>query len=177
MSDYEPAGAPTKKQVRELLNPLATLRGEIVGAYAQVEYLLGDLYVQARHRPEYRGIGARFPYQVESRISSARIIFSVEGPLLKYAEQADGLLDRILSFEGLRNYMAHGYLDIQVNKSGQHRIRFQMYVPKKGGKLDRHVHRTDIPTLAAEAEQIGSYASEFVRLWRKMYMVEKFEMV
>ena len=100
-------------QVKNAVQHAAFLRGTIIGGYAQVEFILGDIWVCCIHRPEYSSsIRQSFPYKLDSRIKTVRALLALPGPLKRFESEMDGLLNQILDYEEIRQFLAHGAMHL-----------------------------------------------------------------
>jgi hypothetical protein len=90
----------THQAHRDLVDEAIYLRGRIIAAYAQVEFLLADLISKLEDR---------FAYRIESRIKGVRKIADM--PRYEaYWYDLHRLADELLIYEELRHFVAHGYM-------------------------------------------------------------------
>ncbi|MBI3700588.1 MAG: hypothetical protein HY242_09130 [Afipia sp.] len=170
---HEPLVEPPEKiklQVREA----AALRGNIVGAFSHIEYLLADVCMRAWLRPEYRHLADSFPYKVESRIRSVRTLFSAEGPLKKYEATVDPLLDELLKFEELRHFMAHGWAQGDIKKN-EITISYRLYIIAKGGSPTSETKTFSLRELQEIADDLNKYSANILGLFYRIYLDEKLQ--
>jgi hypothetical protein len=153
----------------DLMQEVHFLRGAIISSYAQVEFLLTDLNMRCRQLPAYAEIAAGFPYKLESKISRVKALITAPGPLNAYADDLQGLVDRISGYEESRHFIAHGQLRVP-REATRRPVIFQMYRPGKKGEPEEHGEiRTDVDQLTNFAAEIAEYARQMVRLFERIY--------
>src|SRR5579863_2583267 len=104
---------PTEQQKR-LVDEALYLRGRIVASYAHVEFLLADLVVK---------LDLRFPYLIEARIKAVKRIAERQGYEI-YKADLERICAELLQYDELRNFMAHGFLSLTVDRKGNHQFEF-----------------------------------------------------
>jgi hypothetical protein len=95
---------------KAFVNHAVYLRGNIIISYAHIEFLLTDICLKAWQLSEYSQFARAFPYRIESRIRAVRTLFESEGPLKRHHQGIQPALDKLLNFEELRHFVAHGLL-------------------------------------------------------------------
>src|SRR5687767_863851 len=86
-------------------------RGWISNAYAQVEYLLGDLIIRCREFPEYVEQTGTFTHSAPKRVAKVRAMLKANGPLTPYNAEIGKVLDAFESNHEVRNLLAHGFCE------------------------------------------------------------------
>ena len=80
---------------RDLIDEAIYLRGRIVSAYAQVEFLLADLVAKLEDR---------FAYLIDTRIKGVKKIAEMPGYEV-YKQELDRVCDELLVYDELRHFM------------------------------------------------------------------------
>lgn len=148
-----------------LVDEALYLRGRIVAAYAQVEFLLADLVVK---------LDLKFPYLIDARIKGVKRI--AEGPGYEsYKEDLDVACDELLKYDELRHFMTHGFMRMDVDRKGNHQFEFLRYARESEGKFTMLSAKTDIVRLRQAVDDIGEYVSRVIRLFERIYRERKLE--
>jgi hypothetical protein len=150
---------------RLLVDEAIYLRGRIISAYAQVEFLLADLVAKLEDR---------FAYLVDARIKGVKKIAELPGYEI-YKDDLASLSDQLLSYDELRHYMAHGFTRMDVDSAGNHQFEFLRYVREGEGKFQIVSAKTDIYRLRKAVEDIGRYVSDVMNLFEHIYREKKLE--
>jgi hypothetical protein len=80
MSD--PLGAETAAYVEKLLDA----RGATILAFAQLEWFLAKIILEAKEFDQYAGVDLSFSQDAEKRAAVVRKILNVQGPFSPYAD-------------------------------------------------------------------------------------------
>jgi hypothetical protein len=150
---------------KALVDEAIYLRGRIIGSYAQVEFLLADLISKLEDR---------FAYRIESRIKGVRNIAEMAGYEV-YRYDLNRLSDELLIYEELRHFKAHGFMRTEFDRGGNHRFELLRYTREGEGKYELLQSKTDITRLRHAVEDIGSYVSEVMALFERIYREKKLE--
>jgi hypothetical protein len=150
---------------KALVDEALYLRGRIIASYAQVEFLLADLISKLEDR---------FAYRIESRIKGVRKIAEMAG-FEVYRYDLNRLSDELLVYEELRHFMAHGFMRAEFGKGGSHRFELLRYTREGEGKYELLQSTTDITRLRQAVEDIGSYVSDVMNLFERIYRERKLE--
>jgi hypothetical protein len=150
---------------RELIDEAIYLRGRIIAAYAQVEFLLADIISKLEDR---------FAYRIESRVKGVRKIAEMPG-YEAYRYDLHRLSDELLIYEELRHFMAHGFMRAEVDRAGNHRFQLLRYMREGEGKYKLMQSTTDIPRLKQAVKDIGSYVNDVMNLFEHIYREKKLE--
>jgi hypothetical protein len=94
------------------------LRGWIANAYAQIEFLLGDLLLRCREFPEYAAETASFTHSAPKRVRQVRKMLEKEGRLTSFAAELTSIIDRFEERHETRNLLAHGFCEYLVTPTG-----------------------------------------------------------
>lgn len=160
-------GEPRDAQ-KNIIQTAAFLRGTIITSFAQVEFILADLAVKCERFPEYKALLRKFPYKLEERIKAVKNLLSAPGPLVKYRNEVEPLVQKILDYEELRHFLAHGLLIVKT-AGDEHVLQYRMYRPGKNG-LEIGFIETDTNQLERNAVEIALYSQSVLVLFRKMYL-------
>jgi hypothetical protein len=150
---------------KSLIDEALYLRGRIVAAYAQVEFLLADISVK---------LDLRFPYLVKDRIKAVERIADREGYGI-YKEAIERVCDELLEYDDLRHFMTHGFLSLEVDKQQNHKFEFLRYQRESSGQFNLLSADTTIENLRDAANDITEYVSNTVRLFERIYREQKLE--
>jgi hypothetical protein len=155
---------PTELQ-KSLVDEALFLRGRIIASYSQVEFLLADISVK---------LDLRFPYRIKDRIKAAKRIAERPG-YESYKNELEQLCDELLMYDEIRNFMAHGFLSLTTDRSGNHQFEFLRYERDGEGQFSLLSGKTEIPRLRDAAEHITVYVRNAVKLFEKIYKEQKLE--
>lgn len=140
------------------------LRGKIITGYAQVEFFLADLSVK---------LNLKFPYLIKDRIKAVKAI--AERPdYADFKDELNEVCDRLIEFDDLRHFMAHGMVMVTTDLKGNHLIEMRRY-QREDGSFKRYDLMTELPFLRESGNQIAAYASRAVRLFQRMYVGNELE--
>jgi hypothetical protein len=155
---------PTELQ-KSLVDEARFLRGRIVAAYSQVEFLLADISVK---------LDLNFPYLVKDRIKAVKRIAERDGYEI-YKEDLDRMCDELLRYDDLRHFMAHGFMSLATDKKGNHQFEFRLYRREGNGKYTLEIRQTTVEGPRQAVGDITEYVSNAVRLFEKIYREQKLE--
>jgi hypothetical protein len=150
---------------RDLIDEALYLRGRIVASYSQVEFLLADFISKLENR---------FAYLIEARIKGVGKIAEMPGYEL-YQQDFHRLSDQLSLYDELRQFMAHGFMRMDVDKAGDHRFEFLRYVREGEGKFQMMSAKTAIHRLRQEVEDIGGYTNNVIKLFERIYREKHLE--
>src|SRR5262249_52722152 len=85
------------------IEKLLDRRGGILIAFAQVEWFLAKLIVEAAKFDEYRGLDLSFSQDAEKRAERLRKILNVDGPFSPYASDLTKYLEVVIKHVPLRS--------------------------------------------------------------------------
>lgn len=88
------------------------LRGWIANAYAQIEYLMGDIIMESMQISEYAELNGRLPHGAPKRITRVRKILAIEGHFSKFCEEIESIIYEFEKYHEIRNLLAHGFCTI-----------------------------------------------------------------
>jgi hypothetical protein len=155
---------PTDLQ-KFLVDEALYLRGRIVAAYAQVEFLLADLVVK---------LDLRFPYLIDKRIKAVRQIADRPG-YSDYKLELDAVCEELYRYDALRHFMAHGFMSMDMDRQGNHRFELLRYEREAEGQFTLLRATIDIERLRQAVADIGEYVSHVMRLFERIYREKKLE--
>ena len=112
------------------------LRGEVIDLFAQIERAVSTFLVHAAVLPEYRALKPTFPHLMGQKLERLRKLMSEAGPLKSRTDEVAPLVDRLASFEDLRNFMAHGTVEVALKQSGEPIYIFRMICAPSDGLTD-----------------------------------------
>jgi hypothetical protein len=150
---------------KALMDEALYLRGRIVAAYAQVEFLLADLVVK---------LDLRFPYLIDKRIKAVKQIAERPG-YSDYKQQLDDVCEELSRYDDLRHFMVHGFMRMDMDKHGNHRFELLRYDREGVGKFTLLSGATDIERLRQAVADMDEYVSHVIRLFERIYREKKLE--
>ena len=156
--------APSDKQ-KALVKEATYLRGRIISAYAQVEFLLADISVK---------LDLRFPYLIKDRIKAAKRISERPG-YESYREELNKVSDDLLQYDDIRNFMTHGFLMLTTDKKDNHVFSMRRYQREGEGNFSLVEIQTTIPRLRVAADHLTAYVQHAVTLFGRIYLEKKLE--
>jgi hypothetical protein len=146
------------------------LRGWITNAYAQIEFLLGDLTLRCRAFPDYVAETATFTHSARGRIEKVRRMLRKPGPLSPYAANLTSIIERFEQGHGTRNLLAHGYCEYLYTPAGDVGLRFQKWHRQKGLPDTLLIRLFRLPDLQAEKESFVALSDEALRFFRQIHI-------
>jgi hypothetical protein len=150
---------------KSLVDEALYLRGRIVAAYAQVEFLLADLVVK---------LDLRFPYLIDKRIKAVKQIAERPG-YSDYKQELDAVCEELSRYDDLRQFMAHGFMSLETDSRGNHRFELLRYDREGEGKFTLLRGTTDVERLRDAVADMGEYVSHVIRLFERIYREKKLE--
>jgi hypothetical protein len=160
---------------KEIVNHAVYLRGNIITSYAHIEFMLADICLKAWQMGQYQHLAGTFPYKTDSRIRTVRTLFEVEGPLKQYREGIQPALDKLLSFEELRHFVAHGLLIVTPMPPDDAMLQYRLYRTTKGGTAIAFFE-TSASDLGDVALEIGTLLNKMLTTFRRIYFDLGFEL-
>lgn len=150
---------------KALVDECIYLRGRILTAYSQVEFILADISVI---------LDLRFPYLISKRIKAAKEIAERPG-YEAYRDELHSACDGLSEFDDIRVFMAHGWVSAEIDKKGNNIIEFLRYERTGDGQFNLMRGATDVVRLRQAAEDITQYCETVLRLFRKIYAEKSLE--
>ena len=157
--------AEATKLQKSLVDEAIFLRGRIVTAYSQVEFLLADISAK---------LDLRFPYPIKERIKAVKRIAERNGYEV-YKDDLDRVCDELLRYDELRHFMAHGFMSLTTDKKENHQFEFLRYQREGDGKFTLMNAETTVERLRQAAGDITEYVSNAVNLFERIYREQKLE--
>ena len=146
------------------------LRGWITNAYAQIEFLLGDLILRCRAFPEYDADTAAFTHSAPKRVRLVRQMLEKTGALSRFAVELTSIVDRFEERHEVRNLLAHGYCEYLHTPSGDAGLQFQKW-HRQGDRDDARLIRLfRLPDLLAERDSLVALSDETLRFFVQMHI-------
>jgi hypothetical protein len=150
---------------KSLVDECIYLRGRIITAYSQVEFILADISVI---------LDLKFPYLISKRIAAAKAIAERPG-YESYRDELQNVCDGLSEFDETRVFMAHGWVAAEIDKQGNNIVAFLRYERVGDGQFQLMRGGTDIARLRQAAEDITQYCEQVLRLFRKIYAEKNLE--
>ena len=144
---------------KSLIEQVTYLRGRILTAYAQVEFLLADISVK---------LDLKFPYRIKDRITAAKRIGDRPG-FEAYKAELDRVCDELLIYDEMRNFMAHGFLILMTDKKDNHQFEFRMYERTKQGEFQLVLINTNTARMSSAVQLIDGYVQRAHEIFRRIY--------
>lgn len=149
-------------------------RGCILTAFGQVEWFMAKLLIEAHAYAEYKNLNLDFSIQAETRAKKLRVLLGEEGPLKKYESTLIPLVDEVMSYAEIRNFMAHGVC--VTTPSNEHSILFRVKMFKRMPGADDHEGKIDftVDQLAGQTKALSTATVAFVHqvrlIWQELGM-------
>ncbi len=146
------------------------LRGWIANAYAQIEYLLGDLIFRCRAFPEYTDETATFPHGAPKRVKKIRQIIRKSGPLSPYAAALNSIMERFEKGHETRNLLAHGFCEYLYTSTGDAGFQFKKWDRQPDRDDALLIRRFRLSDLHAEREVFVALSQDALALFIRIHM-------
>ncbi|MCU1275276.1 MAG: hypothetical protein JWO48_2707 [Bryobacterales bacterium] len=165
MSDQ--LSAETAAYVEKLID----IRGATILAFAQVEWFLAKIILEAKEFDQYLGVDLSFSQDAEKRATVVKKILNVLGPFSPYADDLRKAIDNVMKYVELRSFSAHGLIvrpdpgDISLSS----KLHFRMYRMLKGGKLDDAHRELTLKEYTDEQADLTKAARHFQDIVRKLW--------
>lgn len=162
---------PANEPASEFIQKLIDNRGATLLSFAQVEWFLAKIIVEAKDRPEYKNLDLSFSQNVETRAEKVEALLQVEGPFTPYKIDLGKAMAAVLEHIELRNFAAHGLMvrlddqDFSLNS----RIHFRLFRMLKGGVLTEECRERTLKQYTDEQAALSSSARAFIVLVRKIW--------
>jgi hypothetical protein len=153
------------------MSNLFDARGATLLAFAQVEWFLAKIILEAASFEQYQGLDLSFTQDAEKRAEKVGKLLNTKGPFTPYADKLRKALDEVMEFAQLRNFAAHGLLvrpdpDDCSLSSPIHLRMFRMY---KGGQLIEEKRDLTLKTYTDEQAALTAAAEQFGSLVRTIW--------
>jgi hypothetical protein len=145
------------------------LRGWITNAYAQIEFLLGDLILRCRAFPEYGAETATFTHSAPKRARQVRRMLQKSGVLEPFAAELTSIIDRFEERHETRNLLAHGFCEYLCTPAGDAGLQFQKWHRQEDRDDARLIRCFRLPDLEAEQESLVALSDEALHLFMRMH--------
>jgi hypothetical protein len=103
-----------------------TLRADVINAFAQIERAIGTVLAHAATLPEYKALKPAFPHLLGQKLDRLRKLIREDGPLKSQTSEVAPLVEQLVKFEELRQFMAHGVVEVALKQSGEPIYEFHM---------------------------------------------------
>jgi hypothetical protein len=151
------------------IDRLMDTRGATLIAFAQVEWFLAKIIIEAKAFKEYAALDLSFSQDAEKRADRVREVLKVKGPFSPYAKDLSGKIDDVLKFVELRNFSAHALLIRPDTFELSAPMRFRMFRMLKGGELKDGKLDLTIKEYTNQQAALTAAAREFVGVVRKIW--------
>ncbi|MDN5000672.1 hypothetical protein ACFQZO_07245 [Bradyrhizobium sp. GCM10027634] len=165
-------------EASKFITKLYDARGATLLAFAQVEWFLAKLIVEAASFEQYQALDLSFSHDAGKRAERLKTILNVDGPFSPYADELRTEIGQVMSYEELRNFSAHGMLirpdpnDTSLS-SPIHLRMFQMF---KGGQLVELKKDTTLKAYTDDQEALAAAANRFMTtvkaIWKDLNLKE-----
>lgn len=156
-----------------LIHEQCRLRGQIIGAYSQCEFLLLDVAIQSRILQEYWALDLKYHRKLENRIAQASRLFASSGPLKKYEDRLTPLFQELEKFKSNRDFFAHAYCRIHHNERSE--VFIYKMVRMDGQQMVEDERSFSLEELEALGSDLGALAQKFLLLFAEIYLTEGLE--
>jgi hypothetical protein len=162
-------------ETKALVNHAVYLRGNIITSYAHIEFLLADICLKAWQLPDYTHLARAFPYKTDSRIRAVGALLGCEGPLKQYREGVQPVLDKLLSYEERRHFIAHGLMIVTPLPPNDATLQYRLYRTTRQGTAIAFFETT-ASDLEPVALDIGTLLTGMLITFRRIYFDLGFEL-
>lgn len=107
-----------------------------------------------------------FRHWLDARLKAAKRIAEREG-YEAYKAELEEICDGLANYDDIRKYMAHGWANLEVDKSGNHRFQLLMYERKGEGTFEMMSATSTRERLLEAANDINAYTAKVINLWRR----------
>jgi len=160
---------PIKESYEADIEEGQRLRGWIANAYAQIEFLLGDLILRCRAFPEYEVETGSFTHSAVKRVRQVRRMLQKAGRLEPFAAELTSIIDRFEERHETRNLLAHGFCTYLCTPSGDAGLQFQKWHRQDDRDDARLIRCFRLPDLAIEEDSLVALSGEASRLFQRMH--------
>jgi hypothetical protein len=147
-------------------------RGATLLAFAQVEWYLARLILEATAIEQYKNLDLSFTQDAEKRADRLREVLNVEGPFSPYADELRKTVDEVMKAVELRTFAAHGLM-IRVDPddfSLSSRLHLRMFRMYKGGKLEDLTLERTMKEYSEEQRALTKAAGALGQVVKKMWI-------
>ena len=145
------------------------LRGWITNAYAQIEYLLGDLILRCREFPQYAEATCVFSHSAKKRAHSVKLMLDMPGPLSHFSVELTSVIKRFEEGHNTRNLLAHGFCEYIHTQSGDAGLKFQKFHRDKGQDNAHLIRIFQLVDLKVERDRFVELSDEALRLFMRVH--------
>ena len=156
-------------ELSAVMDRLLDSRGGILIAFAQVEWSMAKLIVEASAFKEYRDLDLSFSQDAEKRAERLATILSTKGPLSPYADELQKCIDRVIKYVPLRTMAAHGLMVRPDSLTLDTAVHFRLFRMYRGGELKEETQDLTIKQYSDQASDLSSAAKEFIAIIRKIW--------
>jgi hypothetical protein len=142
-------------------------RGAILIAFAQVEWFLAKVIVEASNFDQYKAIDFSFSQDAEKRAERVKKILNVDGPFSPYSGTLIKAIDEVMTHIPLRTMSAHGLMVRPDTFELSARLHFRMYRMFKGGNL-QELNLT-MKEYTDQSSSLTTAARQFVNVVRNIW--------
>ena len=164
-----PAALALSPEASEAMGQLMDNRGAILIAFAQVEWFLAKLIVEASNFDQYKAIDLSFSQDAEKRAERVKKILNVDGPFSPYSGTLIKAIDEVMTHIPLRTMSAHGLMVRPDTFELSARLHFRMYRMFKGGNLQEEKLNLTMKEYTDQSSSLTTAAREFVNIVRNIW--------
>jgi hypothetical protein len=151
---------------KELTKEACFLRGQIITGYSMVEFVLADISVR---------LDLKFPYPIKDRIKAAKKIVN-RSEYGAYRNDFHRVCDKLLRYDELRNFMAHGILFLETNRDQtSHKFTMHRYERYGTGKYRRRTLEFSVEDFRRVADEMVRYTNDAYAVFHKFYIEQAVE--
>ena len=152
----------------EIMQEFVFQRGMILTCFAQIEWFLGKLLIEAHAHPNYAEQDLSFSITVERRIKRVRRLFEVPGPFHEFHDRMSAVLDELETNIETRNFMAHGVMISSAHPTHGIVFRMRMFTAFKGGKEADGKMDFVLSQLVNDTKAISDTTKRFIAIVREI---------
>jgi hypothetical protein len=163
------SGVPINESFITHIEDGQRLRGWIANAYAQIEFLLGDLILRCRAFPEYKTETASFTHSAVECARRVRRMLQKGGCLEPFAAELTSIIDRFEERRETRNLLAHGFCMYLHAPDGDAVLQFRKWHRQPGRDDAQLIKCFRFSDLEAEKGSLVTLSNEAMGLFMRMH--------
>lgn len=163
---------PTEFEL-SLIREQQELRGSIISAYAQAEYLTLDVALQARLLLEYWRLDLKYHRKLSNRLEQTHRLFEAPGPLNKYLSRVAPLLNELSQYKSDRDFLAHSFC--RIHHDGQQPLFIYKMIRIDDGTLNKDTKSFYRLNLQRLSSKLTDLSQRFLLLFKEIYLQEGLE--
>lgn len=154
---------------KEAIERFQTLRGWIVGSYAQIEFMMADTIVRSQSLADYEHLPKTATFNVTKRAKRFRQLLESEGAIGQDRVALLDVLNRWEASEEIRHFLVHGFAIFRWTRAGDMLMTFRRYMPDLDETDPFREMHFRLDTLQRLRDQLAEEANQAVGLFEGMH--------